>query len=149
MDWLITRFHVPSMFGKLARRFRVNSTVSRTGLNIISISRNLPHGQHSVQNPVLLNQQVVMICVLNCARICFTRPGKQFLYNLQLELFLIILTLLSAPACLSLPNKLLILLKQMTKQLCWQSLRRILVEPLADGGSGIFWHAGIVRGAFF
>jgi hypothetical protein len=49
LDWLI-RFHVPSMFGKRARRFRANSTISRTCLDTTNISGNLQHGQHSLQN---------------------------------------------------------------------------------------------------
>jgi hypothetical protein len=76
--WLI-RFHVPLMFGKPARRYRVNSTASRTGLDITNTSKNLRHGQRSVQNPARLNRQVAMICALICVRISFAIPGRQFL----------------------------------------------------------------------
>jgi hypothetical protein len=48
--WLI-RCHVPSMLGKLARRFRANSTASHTGLDTANISRDLRHGQSSVPSP--------------------------------------------------------------------------------------------------
>lgn len=54
MGWLI-RFHVPLMFGKLARRLCENSTVSHTGHDITNISRNLQHGQRLLQNPAQLN----------------------------------------------------------------------------------------------
>ena len=146
LDLLITgRFRVPLMFGKLVKRFRVNLTTSHTGPDITNILRNLRHGQRSLQNAARWQVAMPVICALNCTRICFAMPGKRFLfYNLQIFPSLILLTLLSAPVYLSLPNKLLILLRQMMKQLYWRSLRQILVEALADGGASILEsYAGI------
>jgi hypothetical protein len=83
LHWLI-RFPAPSMFGRLARKFRVNLTASHTGLDITSISKNLQHGRRLVQNRAQLKLQVGMICALNCARICFAIPGKQFFFTVRI-----------------------------------------------------------------
>jgi uncharacterized protein DUF6532 len=80
LGWMI-RFRVQLKFGKLVRRFRVNSTASHIGRDITNISRNLPPGRHSVQNPARLIQQVVRTFALNCARICFGIPGMKFLLH--------------------------------------------------------------------
>ena len=72
------RFLVPLMFGRLAKKFLVNSTESLTGLDTPNISRNSRRGLRSVLNPHWLNRRGAMIFVQNCAKIYFGIHGKSY-----------------------------------------------------------------------
>ena len=81
------RFLVPLTFGRLAKRFPVNSTGSLTGLDTPNISRNSRRGLRSVLNPHRLNRRGAMIFVQNCAKICFGIHGKSYFCILPSQLF--------------------------------------------------------------